>query len=628
MATALALKYKIRFDLTTSPPSLIFTDLIDDDYNTLYGYTLANIKGLIRITSPVGVIYANAGYVAGSFAAPDTKGAATAVWEKSGIALPLDADDKVVLGDYKVEYKVSVDGTTVFITDEFTYNLQFVTPSVVLTPTANVRTSRLTVVDDTDYVVEGKSPTNDLAVARLQTVIFPPTSAQANQTSSDETFAVTGNLWSGNFTSKVLTSGLVYNMDTWTDGTVSVEVKTNVQGETAIEVESDDCACTYYACIYSIEEKYRTAKFNGNLREADRLMSVRVDLAFYHEMYNLAITCGENSVPWCDKIKEVSQSENCMCPEDSGSTLSAEIIPVTTPPAVIGGSGTLIYSGSGAPDGALGADNSYYIRTDAGNEYWYNKLSGAWTQLFLIKGAKGDTGDKIISIIHSFIGELKSDGTAEVDLAAYTLDNTPDPIMANTGDILKVVASFKLAQNDNGKRMKLYLGSQIIAEYFTDADVDSSNDKVQLEAEITKRTSNVASVKSLITRGGTPGIVKNLLLNIAVSENLHADFAIKTTGQNTVAALGEITCQELRIEHTKYQESVQSEDASLIPYLKQQGFVATAGQTEFVITDVTLNSDYVVFVNGALQSFGHSRSGNTVIFSVGLDAGTEVIILN
>lgn len=57
-------------------------------------------------------------------------------------------------------------------------------------------------------------------------------------------------------------------------------------------------------------------------------------------------------------------------------------------------------------------------------------------------------------------------------------------------------------------------------------------------------------------------------------------------------------------------------------------FIATAGQTEFDCSlYFTLTANYRVFVNGSYQSWGHSPSGNIVVFAAGLNLNDEVLVV-
>lgn len=58
---------------------------------------------------------------------------------------------------------------------------------------------------------------------------------------------------------------------------------------------------------------------------------------------------------------------------------------------------------------------------------------------------------------------------------------------------------------------------------------------------------------------------------------------------------------------------------------QHQEFTTTAGQTAFTTT-FTLNDNYKVFVDGAFQSWGHTRAGNTVTFAAAFALGHEVSI--
>ena len=58
-------------------------------------------------------------------------------------------------------------------------------------------------------------------------------------------------------------------------------------------------------------------------------------------------------------------------------------------------------------------------------------------------------------------------------------------------------------------------------------------------------------------------------------------------------------------------------------------FTATAGQTQFDVSDFfPLDDNYLVFLNGALQTFGHSQADSIVTFTAGLVLGDEVVIVN
>lgn len=59
-----------------------------------------------------------------------------------------------------------------------------------------------------------------------------------------------------------------------------------------------------------------------------------------------------------------------------------------------------------------------------------------------------------------------------------------------------------------------------------------------------------------------------------------------------------------------------------------QVFIATASQTDFVVTDFTVTSNVKVFVAGAFVSTGWSTSGQTIQFTSGLPVGKEVVIMS
>jgi len=66
----------------------------------------------------------------------------------------------------------------------------------------------------------------------------------------------------------------------------------------------------------------------------------------------------------------------------------------------------------------------------------------------------------------------------------------------------------------------------------------------------------------------------------------------------------------------------------VIGSLQNQVFIATASQTNFIVTEFTPNDEYLVYLDGVLTTAGHIRTSNVIIFTPGLAEGTEVVIAN
>jgi len=62
--------------------------------------------------------------------------------------------------------------------------------------------------------------------------------------------------------------------------------------------------------------------------------------------------------------------------------------------------------------------------------------------------------------------------------------------------------------------------------------------------------------------------------------------------------------------------------------IQTEPFIAGAGDTTFTPTLFILNTTCLVFVNGAYQSWGWSIVAGSIVFAVGLVAGSEVLIIN
>ena len=57
----------------------------------------------------------------------------------------------------------------------------------------------------------------------------------------------------------------------------------------------------------------------------------------------------------------------------------------------------------------------------------------------------------------------------------------------------------------------------------------------------------------------------------------------------------------------------------------KQKFTAGAGMTGVIVTDFTLN-EFIVFVDGSMQTFGYTSSGQTITFINAFLGGEEILV--
>jgi len=538
------LRYKLTFDLNSDPKALTFTDLIASAYNTTYGFTLANIKGIVRITGPDGVIYANAGFSSNDFSSPDIDGN-TSSWTKV-VSLPLDSEDAVLLGDYTIEYKLSTNGTSLSNQDSYTYDFAFIDPVPSISGSFSSQYSTIVFTDTTDYAVEDVDPINDLDTDRDWTIKWPLTAGSppphADSTGHLETITLGPNVWTGTYI-VLLEVDLNYNMILWTEGTARVVVVTSITGEFSFEAEDDSCVCAYYTCFRTIEARYQSEIQAGDFVMADRIKKQMDLIAFYFSVYTLAKTCNADAGWACDKIAEISFEEGCEC-ATSSSTTSKEVVPWASMPGTSVSVGTKWYDGSGEPDSGLGATNDYYLDTDSGSIY--KKLSGAWSVIGSLKGPSGSTASsaKLLSVT---TGNYGTDaGTSEKDLISYTMDNTPTQLMPNDGDVLVISAVFTVGINDHSKTIRAYFGGDIVASLFMDSEVVTETSEIEATVEITRVSETEQFVKGYFSRAGLPGNI-TYEPHITIIKDLAADQIIKVTGQNGSATANDIVANSMKI---------------------------------------------------------------------------------
>jgi hypothetical protein len=385
------IRYAITFVLNNSPADFTFTDTIETAGYTALGLTGADTEGLIRVTGPNGVIYANTGYVSDDFTSPDTQDGA---WAKTGIALPLDSDGNILAGTYIFAYKVSDDnGVTVYQhTKEYVFD--YVDPAIDIDVTSSCEYSTLTAKDNTDYDITSNGNTYSPASStRTLTIQWPITSGQSDDTTSDDSLTIGPNIYTGVYNAAVSTV-LAYDLENW-DATKPpvnwITVQSTAVGEDFHEVNCDDCSCEFYNCLTALEQRYEDATSGEdlNLREAERLRKRINDVTFYYMLHQMAVRCGLDSGEWCGKIKAIALEENCVCADDA-DTGSTEVIPWSGWPGAGGASCCQWYEGSGAPSGSLGDNDDFYLNRSNGDIY--KKILGIWTIIMNIMGPTGVTG--------------------------------------------------------------------------------------------------------------------------------------------------------------------------------------------------------------------------------------------
>ena len=388
----------IRFRATyaiTATPTLTFTDLIQTDYNALYGWTTANVKGILKVTDPAGtVIYANAGWssTAPSFTSPDIVGSVP-TWAKTGITLALNEDDNVVKGNYVFEYWLTNGVSNYYFSK--TYDFQYVTPDVDIELTVSCRTSELSSEDVTEYDIDGISPT----ITRTHTITQPIGGGMSPVpgSTSDALRTIGGGstdstrLWTGTWQTSI-SSILSYNMETWGTSTWVVITET-VTGYDSIEVACDDCGCVVNSCIQNLIEQWKTALLTNGRRAGELQVSLLKLLSAWMN-YQMAERCGEDYSTFCDEIRSIVVSENCLCSDDSDDSPHVIIPWGGTSTTIISGGGGNWSSGTTAPSG--GSSGDYYIYYDVPLTFMeiYENSGGTWTSLgnLVQAGPTGPTG--------------------------------------------------------------------------------------------------------------------------------------------------------------------------------------------------------------------------------------------
>jgi len=536
-------RFKIDFYLNTTTKKIKFTDIIAGDYNTLYSLTLADIKGLVKITGPNGIIYQNAGWATDNFDTPDIDGSGTPDWVEDDIALPLDADSEVQLGEYLFEYKLSIDGgTNLYYLTQKTYDYQFENPVIEINTTHSCKYSTLSILDATTYEVDDIEPSTK---TRTTTVEYPITSGESDVTSSVQKVTVGPNIYSGSYNLSI-SSILYFELEQW-DTPYWFNVYTTVVGEEAHEVICDNCASEVVNCVKNLKNKYDEAILSGNsvkIKEyTDLLFKITVNWMLY-EMYE---SNGYDSSEFINNIKELSITSGCSC--TSGDDSSTEIIPWASASASTSTAGSIWYYGDGVPGAGLGVNTDYYL--DQGLSYTskkgniYTKTAGAWVLILNINGAPGAAGTAGVGVLVNNIADVPNLAAAsETILKTYTM---PGDTLDTNGDIIHIVGLCELALNGNGKTVYLRFEGTDISVYYTTTTVVDSTKVVKMEAWISRTGAATQFAETQKIRGGNPNKTNGPTIS-TLTKTLSSTIDIIMAGKSDASALGDIVGKQLKVE--------------------------------------------------------------------------------
>lgn len=384
-----------KIDLTLTPTQFVFTD--STDYVS-QGVALADVNGCFRIIAPSGVtIYDNTDF---SDSGCDIKVSTSVIDQKE---IPTGT---LELGNYIITYTVYDIVLLTYSTITYTYDNEYVSPTIEITQFVNVIASLYSQTDDTDYVVNGKTPT----MVRVNKLVYPPGIEGGPPAPITTTAATlrTNVVYNGPATA-IITNYVTYTFD---DGLIVVA---NLFGSQVLNINgsfycSVMCGLKAYGDkTKNCDEKLRTL-YENNFKLATSYLTLVMGL----------IDCngGDKIDTYLGYIVDIIGDCNCGC-DDSDDNFSritgwGTIIGADGEDGVDGVNGTLWYSGVTTPPGGTGVIGDWYINTATGDIY---KKTGttSWTLELNIQGVPG-----AVILNNVTTGSATTSGTTDTTLLSFT----------------------------------------------------------------------------------------------------------------------------------------------------------------------------------------------------------------
>lgn len=543
------LRFQVTFNLVTGYFDIV--DLLSSKYNSVYGLTTANCKELLKISfagSGISsqVVYMNKNWVAGTFGAPDINGL-TPTWTYSADgSSAIDSDGNFYKGTYTFESKVTFDnGTTIYSTSNtYIYGYTPILPDIE--EAVDCKLSTLISEDVADYDYNGVTPTivyaHTITAPTGSGITAPGTTAYAKRVIGGGN-SLTTILWSKRwqiYFSNILT----YAMQTW--GVYPFIVIYNiVTGYKDVDIECSANCCDVRQCVLNLTNLWKSYEgVNPNKYAEIGLKLQQINVEWMN--FEFAQGCGDDYDSFCTNLVEICKSEGCSTP--STSDVSAPIWPVLTSSG--GGVTPSTFAFTLSAITSVGTSTGH-----AGDLHWWTdgstylkleqNIAGTWTAVsgnLYVTSTSSPTPANIIS--NNSSGTGTDIGYLEKTLDTLTL--TPNDYADAVGDVLHIYAMFEMAQNGDGKTMRLYFGGDVIIEKFTDMVVNTLNNMVVMEMWVTNTGTNTQDV-----------VAKMQMYNEVTSTYLTktktwtSAQVFQMTGMNTVAAANDIISRKFLVEIIK-----------------------------------------------------------------------------
>jgi hypothetical protein len=260
MAETSQLLIRPTFNLRVNPQLLSIEDITN--YASI-NPTYTSIYGIFECTSPSGVSF----HKTVDYDNPDINYSGRV---KTNIALPRDANDEVVQGNYIIFYQVLIDGVYHYKTFAFTYS--YIAAEIALTITPDGYNSNISFQDTTSYSAYD-------SISRTMVVTPPTGSSLSPQTTTGSTITYNPNIWSGEWGVTVTTL-----LQDTIDEIIVLDTITDTQTVNVYKIDMD----VIRGYIKTFRDTYLTA-LTSNLKQASQIAITLTKIDSYLGLYYFAV---------------------------------------------------------------------------------------------------------------------------------------------------------------------------------------------------------------------------------------------------------------------------------------------------------------------------------------------------